>query len=389
MLNFLAKLFIKDYKNVKNEKVRSRYGVLTGIFGIITNLILVVIKLSLGIIFLSISIIADAMNNLSDMGSSLLTLIGFKISSKPADKEHPFGHQRIEYIIGLVIAMVIVFVGIELLTESINKIITPNPISSDIITYVLLGVAILLKIMQGLFYLSASKRISSISLKASAKDSINDVIATTAILIGTIVSKLINYNLDGIIGVLVSLFIILTAIGLIKESISPLIGEKPDPTIVSSITADIRLYKGIYGIHDMIAHIYGPNKIFISLHCEVDRRVDVMESHDLIDTIEIDMKKKYGVEIVIHMDPIVVGDPIHDKVKEQVTNVIRGISNELRIHDFRMVEGNVHINLIFDIVVPFNFNIDNDTLVSSISNEMKLIDERYNCVVNIDEDYVD
>lgn len=389
MLNFLAKLFIKDYKNVKNEKVRSRYGVLTGIFGIITNLILVVIKLSLGIIFLSISIIADAMNNLSDMGSSLLTLIGFKISSKPADKEHPFGHQRIEYIIGLVIAMVIVFVGIELLTESINKIITPNPISSDIITYVLLGVAILLKIMQGLFYLSASKRISSISLKASAKDSINDVIATTAILIGTIVSKLINYNLDGIIGVLVSLFIILTAIGLIKESISPLIGEKPDPTIVSSITADIRSYKGIYGIHDMIAHIYGPNKIFISLHCEVDRRVDVMESHDLIDTIEIDMKKKYGVEIVIHMDPIVVGDPIHDKVKEQVTNVIRGISNELRIHDFRMVEGNVHINLIFDIVVPFNFNIDNDTLVSSISNEMKLIDERYNCVINIDEDYVD
>ena len=389
MLNFLAKLFIKDYKNVKNEKVRSRYGVLTGIFGIITNLILVVIKLSLGIIFLSISIIADAMNNLSDMGSSLLTLIGFKISSKPADKEHPFGHQRIEYIIGLVIAMVIVFVGIELLTESINKIITPNPISSDIITYVLLGVAILLKIIQGLFYLSASKRISSISLKASAKDSINDVIATTAILIGTIVSKLINYNLDGIIGVLVSLFIILTAIGLIKESISPLIGEKPDPTIVSSITADIRSYKGIYGIHDMIAHIYGPNKIFISLHCEVDRRVDVMESHDLIDTIEIDMKKKYGVEIVIHMDPIVVGDPIHDKVKEQVTNVIRGISNELRIHDFRMVEGNVHINLIFDIVVPFNFNIDNDTLVSSISNEMKLIDERYNCVINIDEDYVD
>ena len=389
MLNLLARIFIKDYKNVKNEKVRSKYGVLAGIFGIITNLILVAIKLSLGIIFMSISIIADAMNNLSDMGSSLLTLIGFKVSSKPADKEHPFGHQRIEYIIGLVIAMVIAFVGIELLTESINKIITPNPISSEIITYVLLGVAILLKVFQGLFYLSASKRISSISLKASAKDSINDVIATSAILIGTIVSKLINYNLDGIIGVLVSVFIIITAIGLIKESISPLIGEKPDPSIVNAITTDIKSYKGIYGIHDMIAHLYGPNKIFITLHCEVDRIVDVMESHDLIDTIEIDIKKKYGVEIVIHMDPIVIGDPIHDKIKGQVINVVKDISDELRIHDFRMVKGNVHINLIFDLVVPFGKKFDNDTLVSTISREMKLLDERYNCVINIDEDYVD
>ena len=219
MVNLLAKLFIKNYKNVEDDKVRTAYGTMSGIFGIVTNLVLVVIKLFIGILSASISIIADAINNLSDMGSSLLTIIGFKISNKPADKDHPYGHQRVEYIISLIIAMIIAFVGLELFTTSIEKIITPDEIKFEVITFVVLGVAIVLKALQGLFYLSASKKIDSLSLKASAKDSINDCISTTAVLIGTIISKVSGYNVDGIVGILVSGFIMYSAIMLIKEII--------------------------------------------------------------------------------------------------------------------------------------------------------------------------
>lgn len=389
MVSLLARIFIKDYKNVSNDKVREGYGVLAGIFGILTNLILVSIKLTIGIIFFSISIIADAINNLSDMGSSILTLVGFKISNKPADKEHPFGHQRVEYIIGLIIAMVIAFVGVELLMQSIDKIMNPSEIKVEMITFILLGVAILLKVIQGLFYLGTYKKISSISLKASAKDSFNDVITTCVVLIGLIISKHINYNLDGFFGVAVSIFILISAVGLIKEAMSPLIGEKPDAQIIDKIINEIKSYDGIYGIHDMITHLYGPSKIFISVHCEVDRNVDVMVSHDLIDNIEESIKKKYGVQIVIHMDPIVINDPIQDKVKGEVAEVIASISEELRFHDFRMVEGSTHTNLIFDVVIPFKFKYDENTLISMISNEMKLIDDKYNCVINIDIDYTE
>ena len=286
MVNFLAKLFIKDYKNVENEKVRENYGTLSGVFGIITNLILVVIKVIIGLLSASISIIADAINNLSDMGSSLLTIIGFKISSKPADKDHPYGHQRVEYIISLIIAMIIAFVGLELLTTSIDKIINPDVIKVEVITFIILGVAIVLKGLQGLFYLSASKKIDSLSLKASAKDSINDCISTSAVLIGTIISKTTGYNVDGIVGILVSGFIIYSAIMLIKETMSPLIGEKPDPELIEKVTRTVLSYPKVLGIHDVITHLYGPSKVFISLHAEVDANDNVLVSHDLIDNIE-------------------------------------------------------------------------------------------------------
>ena len=285
MVNLLAKLFIKDYKNVESENVRTAYGTMSGIFGIITNCVLVIIKLFIGIISASISIIADAINNLSDMGSSLLTIIGFKISNKPADKDHPYGHQRVEYIISLIIAMIIAFVGLELLTTSIDKIINPEVVKVDLITFIVLGVAIVLKALQGLFYLSASKKINSLSLKASAKDSINDCISTTAVLVGTIISKASGYNVDGIVGVLVSAFIMYSAINLIKETMSPLIGEKPDPELVEKVSRAVLSYPKVLGIHDMITHLYGPSKVFISLHAEVDASEDVLISHDLIDNI--------------------------------------------------------------------------------------------------------
>lgn len=389
MVNFFAKIFIKNYKDVENQKVRTAYGTMCGIFGIITNLILVVMKLFIGILTASISIIADAINNLSDMGSSLLTIIGFKISSKPADKDHPYGHQRVEYIISLIIAMIIAFVGLELLTTSIEKIINPAEIKVDLITYIILGAAILLKALQGLFYLSASKKIDSLSLKASAKDSINDCISTTAVLVGTIISKLTGYNVDGIVGILVSGFIIFSAVMLVKETMSPLIGEKPEPELIEKVTRSVLSYPKVLGIHDMITHLYGPSKVFVSLHVEVDAKEDILVAHDLIDNIEQDIKNLYGIEIVIHMDPIETDNEELNEASMIVREVLKEIDPELKFHDFRMVKGDTHTNFIFDIVVPFKYKIKDEELITLIKNRVSEKNEKYKCVIMIDNAYVD
>lgn len=389
MVNLFAKIFIKNYKDVENQKVRTAYGTMCGIFGIITNLILVVMKLFIGILTASISIIADAINNLSDMGSSLLTIIGFKISSKPADKDHPYGHQRVEYIISLIIAMIIAFVGLELLTTSIEKIINPAEIKVDLITYIILGAAILLKALQGLFYLSASKKIDSLSLKASAKDSINDCISTTAVLVGTIISKLTGYNVDGIVGILVSGFIIFSAVMLVKETMSPLIGEKPEPELIEKVTRSVLSYPKVLGIHDMITHLYGPSKVFVSLHVEVDAKEDILVAHDLIDNIEQDIKNLYGIEIVIHMDPIETDNEELNEASMIVREVLKEIDPELKFHDFRMVKGDTHTNFIFDVVVPFKYKIKDEELITLIKNRVSEKNEKYKCVIMIDNAYVD
>ena len=388
MVNLLAKLFIKNYKNVEDDKVRTSYGTMAGIFGIVTNFILVVIKLFIGILSFSISIIADAINNLSDMGSSLLTIIGFKISNKPADKDHPNGHQRVEYIISLIIAMIIAFVGLELFTTSIEKIITPDEIKFEVITFVVLGVAIVLKALQGLFYLSASKKIDSLSLKASAKDSINDCISTTAVLIGTIISKVSGYNVDGIVGILVSGFIMYSAVMLIKETMSPLIGEKPDPELVEKVSRTVLSYPKILGIHDMITHLYGPSKVFISLHAEVDANDNVLVSHDLIDNIEQDIKKEFGIELVIHMDPIETNNIELNNASIIVREVLKEIDPVLMFHDFRMVKGESHTNFIFDVLAPFNFRLSDEELVELIKLKVRERNDKYRCVILIDKDYV-
>ena len=388
MVNLLAKLFIKNYKNVEDDKVRTSYGTMAGIFGIVTNFILVVIKLFIGILSFSISIIADAINNLSDMGSSLLTIIGFKISNKPADKDHPYGHQRVEYIISLIIAMIIAFVGLELFTTSIEKIITPDEIKFEVITFVVLGVAIVLKALQGLFYLSASKKIDSLSLKASAKDSINDCISTTAVLIGTIISKVSGYNVDGIVGILVSGFIMYSAVMLIKETMSPLIGEKPDPELVEKVSRTVLSYPKILGIHDMITHLYGPSKVFISLHAEVDANENVLVSHDLIDNIEQDIKKEFGIELVIHMDPIETNNIELNNASIIVREVLKEIDPVLMFHDFRMVKGESHTNFIFDVLAPFNFRLSDEELVELIKLKVRERNDKYRCVILIDKDYV-
>lgn len=387
MVNFLAKIFIKDYKNTKRESVRTAYGVLAGIFGIISNLILVGIKLTIGFLTISISIIADGINNLSDSCNSVLTLVGYKLANKPGDKDHPFGHQRIEYIISFIIAMAIAFVGVELLRTSISRIIHPEEMKTGLISFILLGVSIVIKIIQGLFYLNSSKKINSLPLKANAKDSLIDVIATSVVLLGAIISPYIGYNLDGALGVGVSIFILITAILMIRETIKPLIGEKPDPKLVKAILRDVKNTEGILGVHDLICHLYGPSKIFITLHCEVDSKMDTLEAHELIDDIEHLMKRKYDVKMVIHIDPIVLDDPEQNKLKEELTNIIKKVGKELKFHDFRIIRGKVKTNLVFDLVVPYKYHLSNSEIGFMINEKVREIDSKYYCTIEYDIDY--
>lgn len=389
MVNLLARLFIKDYKNIESEKVRNSYGILAGVFGVISNLLLFIVKVIIGIISASVSIIADAINNLSDMGSSLLTLVGFKISGKPADKDHPFGHQRIEYIIGLIISMLIIFIGFELLTTSFDKLLHPVKSNMSIIVMIVLGVAIFFKLVQGLFYLNVSKRINSIALKASAKDSINDVVSTSFVLLGAILTYTIGYNFDGIFGLIVSGLIIITGIKLVKEGIDPLIGEKPDKDLMNKIVNKVLNYDGVLGIHDLMAHMYGPQKCFISLHVEVDSQVNVLISHDLIDNIEKEIKEEFNVELVIHMDPI---ETNNEKLKEYIDilkEVIEEIDDNIKFHDVRLVIGDTHTNLIFDLLIPFEYKYTDNELTELVVKKFNDKDSKINCVIQIDKDYVD
>ena len=389
MVELLAKIFIKDYQNINNEKVRNKYGVLAGIFGIISNFILFVIKIIIGLISASISIIADAINNLSDMGSSLLTLVGFKISGKPADKDHPFGHQRIEYIIGLIIAMLIIFIGFELFTTSIDKLINPVESSMTIPVLIILVIAIIFKFLQGLFYSSVAKKINSIALKASSKDSMNDVISTSFVLLGALLSYFFTYNFDGVFGIVVSGLIIITGIKLVKEGIDPLIGEKPDKDLMNKVVSKVLSYDGVLGIHDLMAHMYGPQKCFVSLHVEVDSKVDVLLSHDLIDNIEKEVKEELNVELVIHMDPIETNNETLMEYVKILKEVVSEIDDSIRFHDVRLVIGETHKNLIFDLLVSFEFKYTDEELISLVKTKIREKDPIINCVIQIDKDYVE
>ena len=389
MVNFLAKIFIKDYQNIESEKVRNKYWILAGIFGIISNFILFVIKIIIGLISASISIIADAINNLSDMGSSLLTLVGFKISGKPADKDHPFGHQRIEYIIGLIIAMLIIFIGFELFTTSVDKLINPVESSMTIPVLIILVVAIIFKFLQGLFYSSVAKKINSIALKASSKDSMNDVISTSFVLLGALLSFFFTYNFDGIFGLVVSGLIIITGIKLVKEGIDPLIGEKPDKDLMNKVINKVLSYDGVLGIHDLMAHMYGPQKCFVSLHVEVDSKVDVLLSHDLIDNIEKEVKEELNVELVIHMDPIETNNETLMEYVKILKEVVNEIDDSIRFHDVRLVIGETHKNLIFDLLVSFEFKYTDEELIDLVKTKIREKDPIINCVIQIDKDYVE
>lgn len=391
MINWMTKKFIKNYDKVNDPKVREKYGNFAGIIGIISNLVLVVIKILLGILSGAVSIIADAINNLSDMATSIITIIGFKISSKPADDEHPFGHERLEYIMGLIISFIILWIGVELGRTSIDKIINPNPLDKTFIFVTLIGlfVAILIKIWQGTVYRKIAIKIDSVALKASSQDSFNDVISTSAVLIGLILSHFVfHFNLDGYLGVAVALFILYSGINLVKDTIDPLIGITPDKELIQKISNDILNYEGVLGIHDLLCHMYGKTRCFISLHVEVSSKEDIIKSHDLIDNIEKEIKEKYNVEITIHLDPIEVDNEELNIARKELDIIISSIDKRLKYHDLRMVKGYTHTNLIFDVVKPFNFPLSVTKLKELIISKVQELHSDYMCVIVVEDSYI-
>lgn len=389
-MKLFRKAFIKNYENVTDPKVRNRYGVCAGIIGIVSNAILFVVKIVAGIIGGSITIIADAINNLSDAGSSVVTLVGFKLSSTPPDKDHPFGHARYEYVTGLLVSMMVLFLGIALLKSSIEKVISPTPVEVSVFTYVVLSVSIVLKLVQMLVYKDFSKAISSNALKASAQDSRNDSLTTLAVLISTIIIDVcgdrINpkVSVDGIMGIAVSLFIIVSSVLLLKDAISPLLGEKPPKELVDKITAKILSYDGVIGVHDLVVHSYGANHCFVVAHVEVPADVDIVKSHDIIDNIEHDMWNDMHVRLNIHMDPIDTKNKQLAALKERVSNAIAKLDPDLSIHDFRMVNGDTHVNLVFDVVVPYDSKITLNDVHSACEKEFNNDETKYYFVIDMD-----
>lgn len=388
MTQLLLKLFVKDAQDTRNPHVRTQYGQLAGIVGIICNIFLFVAKLSIGLLFNIISITADAINNLSDAGSSIMTLIGFKIASKPADEDHPFGHARVEYISGLVVAFLILNIGIQLVQSSINKILNPESTSFSMVIVIVLIISILVKLWMAGFNTHLGKAINSTTLKATAMDSLSDVISTSAVLVALIAERFTAWKLDGYMGLLVALFIIYSGIKVIKETVSPLLGEAPNQDLVCEVETKISSYQGVLGLHDLMIHNYGPERCFASVHVEVDASEDIMLSHDLIDRIERDFLQEQGIHLVIHLDPIVTDDDVLNFLRSLTQDKVRGIYPSLSIHDFRAVQGATHTNLIFDVTVPHDFDMTDQEIAYAIDQALKTVDQNFYTVITIDHNYI-
>ena len=386
MTNLLIRLFVKDYQDVENHTVRERYGKFAGIVGIATNILLFCIKIFAGIVFHSVAIVADAVNNLSDSASSVVTLVGFKLSAKPADKEHPYGHARIEYISGLIVSLVILLLGFQLAQSSLGKILHPEESETSLVAVGILVVSVLIKLWQFLFYRTVGRRISSTTLEATAADSRNDVFSTVAILIGMGITWLTSYNLDGWMGLIVALLIVVGGVQLIMETSNPLLGVAPTEELVQGIYQKILSYDGVLGLHDLNVHNYGPGRCFASVHCEVPAEQDILVSHDIIDNIEREVGAEMGINLVIHMDPVVTDNEKINRLKAEIDQIVKGIDTDLSMHDFRAVFGPTHTNLVFDVVVPPAFELTDSQIIQNISEKAKKLGN-YFCVITIDHNY--
>lgn len=352
--DFLLRLFIKDHKNTGNTAVRAAYGKLAGAVGILGNILLFGAKLIVGTVSGSVSITADAVNNLSDASSSVVTLIGFRMASRPADEEHPYGHARIEYFSGLIVAAIILLIGVELGKTSVRKILHPEAVEFSVALVVVLVLSILVKLWMAWFYTRLGKKISSTTLIASGTDSRNDVISTAVVLLSCVVGHMTGLKIDGYMGLLVALFILWSGVGIAKETLDPLLGAAPDEGLVGAITEDLLAHPDVRSIHDLMIHDYGPGRQFASVHAEMDCRQDVLEAHEVLDELERECMARHNVLLTIHYDPIVSDDEALNAMRERVMAVIGEIDPRLSIHDFRMVCGNRNTNLIFDLVVPYD-----------------------------------
>lgn len=391
-MSLIPRLFIKNYKDVDNPKVRFAYGKMCGVVGIISNFFLCALKIVFGLIIHSIAIIADGINNLADAGSSVITLIGFKLASLPSDKDHPFGHQRYEYITGLIVSVIIFFIGALLLKSSIEDLIAfeikETTTKMSIITCIILFTSVLVKCWQCLFYKHYGKLIKSTALVATGTDSLNDCITTIAILASVIVNMFYpNGYLDGIMGISVSIFILISGCKLIKETISPLIGEAPSKEFTDMVIKKILSYKGVLGVHDLVIHSYGEEKIFITAHVEVDSSESINVSHDMIDNIERDFSCM-NLNLVIHMDPVDIHDEVVMNLKKVVSKIIDEIDPELKFHDFRIVKGITHTNVLFDIVVPNKYQLSNDEIKKEIDKKLLAYDDKLRTVITFDVSYI-
>lgn len=387
MTNFLIKHFIPNASDVKSPAVRQRYGVVSGVVGILCNALLCTAKIAAGLLTGAVSIVADGINNLSDGGSCVVSLLGFKMAGKPADDKHPFGHGRIEYVAGLIVSFIIVLMGVELAKTSLDKIFHPEEISFSWITPAVLGISILVKLWMCFFNRKMGDKIDSAVLKATAMDSLSDVAATSAVLAGFVIGYWARVNLDGYLGVLVALFILYTGVSTAKGTLDLLLGEAPDPEFVKQIQQEVLSYPEIIGVHDLIVHNYGSGHSVVSLHAEVPCDVDILKIHDTIDNAERDLKKKFDCEVVIHMDPIITDDKETNEIHQKLSSIVRLLDSRVTIHDFRMVKGSTHTNLIFDIVVPHQFRLTDDQVVESLRQAVKALDARYEIVVNVDKAY--
>ena len=403
MTDFLLGLFVSDYKNARREakkskgaasiavilgeKDRLKLGMLSGIVGIVLNIILSVFKMIFGAITKSVSIVADGANNVFDAVSSIISLVGFKISGKPADDEHPFGHGRVEYISALTLAFFILIMGVELIKTSIDKFKNPEVVIFSIPAVVVLVFSILAKIWLAFFNRKAGKLMNSVAVDAVVTDSIGDIASTTCSLIALIASKFTDWPVDAVMGIVVALVVIYAGIDIIKSTLGPLLGEPPDKEVVRQLEELVMSYDGVVGIHDMVLHSYGHGKIYGSLHAEVPADVDILQSHDTIDLIERSIVQELGMEISIHMDPIINDERTHS-LKESVSEIVRSVNAESTIHDFRIVEGPTHTNLIFDAVLPRNSELTEEEFRSAVDKGVKQIDEKYFTVINIDRTYV-
>lgn len=385
-MNFLVRRFIKNYQDTKDVNVRTNVGKLSGIVGIFSNLFLFVIKFVIGTIVHSVSIQADGVNNLTDAGSNIISILSFHLANKPADKDHPFGHERTETIASLFVGILILVLGFETAKESISKVIHPGSIDFRIASVIILLISIIVKFWMYAYNKKLSKTYDSSLLEATALDSISDVCGTTAVLVSTLLSPVLHFNLDGYMGIVVSGIILYGAYGLLRDMINSLIGEAPDPELVHNIVDRIMAHPAILGVHDMMLHNYGPNKIFASAHVEVDSSKDIFETHDHIDNIEREVKENMNIDLVLHMDPVKVNDPETELYRAKVVEAIHQIDPKWGFHDFRIVSGPTHVNLVFDLVIPFEEKYSQEEIEDMLLKHIQS-DKKIYLVLTIDHPY--
>lgn len=387
----LVKSFVKNYEDVEKEKVRSSYGFLAGVVGIIVNILLFIVKLCVGFISQSIAVTADAFNNLTDAGSSVITILGFKLSNMPADEEHPFGHGRIEYLSALAVSFMVMIVGLQFIKSSIERILNPSAVQFEIIPFILIVVSVVFKIWLSSFNKFVGKKINSSALKAAGLDALGDVVTSSTVAFSLLASNWTSFPIDGYIGVAVALMILYSGFKLTKETLNPLLGEAPDPDLVIAIQKEVLNYEHITGVHDLIIHNYGPGKCMCSIHAEVPSDMSIVKIHEIIDAAEKEISEKLNVYLVIHMDPINVNDNEIIETQHALLEILNNHPLVKSMHDFRVVGEGEKKNLIFDVVVDSNrkkVKITDEELKRDICNRVKSRYPNYNCIITIDNDFM-